>query len=222
MRVLCVEDDELIGQAIRAGLRRDGIDVVHVTTATQAEAAVTQEAFHALILDLGLPDKDGLDLLKAIRAIEPNMPILIVSARDAIEHRLTGLHQGADDYLIKPFDLRELAARVHVLLRRTLGRSSQWIHAGPLRLEPATGQAWLYEQAVQLSRREIDLIAHLANARNSWMRSEVLNERLFGLHEEVGSNALNVHIHNIRKKLGNEAIENSRGLGYRLGWKVEP
>lgn len=148
------------------------------------------------------------------------MPVLILSARDAVEHRLQGLQSGADDYLVKPFDLRELAARLHALIRRTQGRAAQTICAGPLRLEPDNGQAWLDGVSVALSRREIDLLAHLASATGSWVAADRLKQRLFGLGEEGGSNALNVHIHNIRRKLGSQAIESTRGLGYRLGWKL--
>lgn len=220
MRVLLVEDDELIGKGIVAGLRAHGITVHHVCTAVDAETAQTENSFSALVLDLGLPDRDGMELLSAVRAIEPCLPVLILSARDAMDHRLAGLHQGADDYMTKPFDLRELAARLHALVRRTQGRAAQTITAGPLRLEPESGLAWLGGQAISLSRREVDLLAHLATANARWIPPDVLNERLYGLGEEVSSNALNVHIHNLRRKLGAEVIETSRGLGYRLGWRL--
>ncbi|RSF03198.1 response regulator [Achromobacter aegrifaciens] len=221
MRVLLVEDDELIGKGIVAGLRAHGITVHHVCTAVDAEAAQTENSFSALVLDLGLPDRDGMELLSAVRAIEPCLPVLILSARDAMDHRLAGLHQGADDYMTKPFDLRELAARLHALVRRTQGRAAQTITAGPLRLEPESGLAWLGGQAISLSRREVDLLAHLATANARWIPPDVLNERLYGLGEEVSSNALNVHIHNLRRKLGAEVIETSRGLGFRLGWRLD-
>ncbi|WP_175854954.1 response regulator [Burkholderia anthina] len=219
MRVLLVEDDELIGKGIVAGLRKHGISVQHVITAQDAETVHAEETFHALVLDLGLPDRDGMELLASMRAVEPQLPVLILTARDAIEHRLKGLHDGADDYMVKPFDLRELAARLHALVRRTQGRAAQVISAGPLRLEPESGLAWFQGEAVTLSRREVDLLAHLANADGRWVPPDMLNERLYGLGEEIGSNALNVHIHNIRRKLGPEAIETARGLGYRLGWR---
>ena len=220
MRVLLVEEDELIGKGIVAGLRKHGISVQHVLTAQDAETVHAEETFHALVLDLGLPDRDGMELLASMRAVEPQLPVLILTARDAIEHRLKGLHDGADDYMVKPFDLRELAARLHALVRRTQGRAAQVISAGPLRLEPESGLAWFQGEAVTLSRREVDLLAHLANADGRWVPPDMLNERLYGLGEEIGSNALNVHIHNIRRKLGAEAIETVRGLGYRLGWRL--
>ena len=220
MRVLLVEDDELIGQGIVAGLRKHGIAAHHVCTAAEAEAAQINDTFQALVLDLGLPDRDGMELLGTMRAFEPDLPVLILSARDAIEHRLTGLQGGADDYMIKPFDLRELAARLHALVRRTQGRAAQTIEAGPLRLEPDSGLAWLRSEPVTLSRREVDLLVHLAAADGRWVPPDSLNERLYGLDEQISSNALNVHIHNIRRKLGAEAIETTRGLGYRLGWRL--
>ncbi|MGS1107600.1 response regulator [Achromobacter anxifer] len=220
MRVLLVEDDELIGKGIVAGLRAHGITVHHVCTAVDAETAQTENSFSALVLDLGLPDRDGMELLSAVRAVEPGLPVLILSARDAMDHRLAGLRQGADDYMTKPFDLRELAARLHALVRRTQGRAAQTITAGPLRLEPESGLAWLENQAISLSRREVDLLSLLATANARWIPPDVLNERLYGLGEEVSSNALNVHIHNLRRKLGAEVIETSRGLGYRLGWRL--
>ncbi|MCO7461468.1 response regulator [Stenotrophomonas maltophilia] len=222
MRVLLVEDDQLIGKGIVAGLHKHGIAVLHVTTAQDAEASHKEDTFHALVLDLGLPDRDGMDLLGSIRVFEPQLPVLILTARDAIDHKLKGLHAGADDYMIKPFDLRELAARLHALVRRTQGRAAQVIVAGPLRLEPESGLAWLNEASVTLSRREIDLLAHLASTDGRWVSANLLNERLYGLNEDGSSNALNVHIHNIRRKLGATAIETARGLGYRLGWRPTP
>ncbi|MBY0419935.1 MAG: response regulator, partial [Pararheinheimera sp.] len=132
MRILLVEDDELIARGIVVGLRLHGLEVVHLSDVRSAEASYSDESFDAVILDLGLPDKDGMQLLAFIRAADQAMPILILSARDSIEHRLSGLQSGADDYMIKPFDLRELAARLHVLVRRSQGRATALIKAGPL------------------------------------------------------------------------------------------
>lgn len=222
MRVLLVEDDDLIGGGIVAGLRRHGIDVTHAGTAQEAERLHLGESFQALVLDLGLPDRDGMELLSSMRATEPGLPVLILTARDAIEHKLKGLHAGADDYMIKPFDLRELAARLHALVRRVQGRATHVITVGPLRMEPESGLAWLNDHPVALSRREVELLAHLADANGRWVSPTSLNDRLYGSGEEISSNALNVHIHHIRRKLGSEAIETSRGLGYRMGWGAAP
>lgn len=222
MRVLLVEDDELIAKGIVAGLHKHGITVQQAHSAAEAETAQLNNSFHALILDLGLPDMDGMTLLARLRAVDPHVPVLILTARDAIEHRLKGLHEGADDYMIKPFDLRELAARLHALIRRTQGRAHHVICAGPLRLEPDSGLCWFHGESVALSRREIDLLAHLASADGRWVPPDTLNERLYGLGDDIHSNALSVHIHNIRRKLGAEAIETVRGLGYRLGWGHHP
>jgi len=220
MRVLLVEDDLSIARGIVAGLRVYGIAVEHAGNAREAESAHAENTFNALALDLGLPDRDGLELLNAFRRVEPSVPILILSARDAIEHRLAGLNGGADDYMIKPFDLRELVARLHALVRRTQGRAQHVIQAGPLRLEPDSGLAWLDGESIELSRREIELLTHLASSRGRWVTPDMLHERLYGLSEPISGNVLNVHIYNIRRKLGGEAIETARGLGYRLGWRL--
>lgn len=218
MRVLVIEDDALIADGLVAGLVAQGVTARSAASGAAAEAACLDEAFDALVLDLGLPDVDGLTLLATLRTQGVSVPVVVLTARDAIEHRIAGLHGGADDYLVKPVDLRELGARLHAVVRRASGRAIQQIEAGPLRLEPHGGQAWLDGEAVALSRREIDLMTHLADARGRWLTADALRERLYGLDADVGSNTLNVHIHNLRRKLGSGAIESERGLGYRLGW----
>ncbi|MBN8726202.1 MAG: response regulator [Xanthomonadales bacterium] len=219
MRVLLVEDDGLIASGIVAGLHAFGISCEHVSDGAEAQAVHAGSGFDAAVLDLGLPDCDGIELLPILRATDPALPVLVLTARDAVEHRLSGLNGGADDYLVKPFDLRELAARLHAITRRAQGRGEPAIKAGPLRLEPASGLAWLDGAPVELSRREIDILTQLASANGRWLRAEALHERVYGLDDPVSSNALNVHIHNIRRKLGAEAIQTQRGLGYRLGWR---
>lgn len=219
MRVLVVEDDDLIASGIVAGLHAHGIAAVHASDAASAEAIGSEEVFDAVILDLGLPDRDGITLLETLRINEHSLPVLIVTARDTVEHRLDGLYRGADDYLVKPFDLRELVARLHAVVRRAQGRAVQVIDAGPLHLEPETGKASLDGRPVALSRREIDILTHLASSGDRWLTVDVLRDRVYGLGEELSSNALKVHIHNIRRKLGDAAIETARGLGYRLGWR---
>ena len=220
MHVLVCEDDELIASGIVAGLGAQGFTVERVATAAAARAMLKAAEFDIMVLDLGLPDEDGLKLLQQQRSQGLEIPVLILTARDSVTNRVDGLQAGADDYLLKPFDLRELAARLHAVVRRARGRAVPQIQAGPLRIEPHSGLAWLDGDPVALSRREIDVLVHLADARGRWVAPDALHERLYGLDSDVGSNALNVHIHNIRRKLGADAIRSERGLGYRLGWEA--
>lgn len=220
MQVLVVEDDELIASGLAAGLQAHGMKAVCVTTAVSAEQAIYAADFDVMVLDLGLPDQDGLTLLKETRNRKLSLPVIVLTARDAIEYRIAGLQSGADDYVLKPFDLGELAARIHAVVRRSKGRATQEITAGPLRLDPQYGQVWLNEKLIALSRREFDILIHLANAAGHWLAPSTLRDRVFGEDIQISSNALNVHIHNIRRKLGAEAIETSRGLGFRLGWRL--
>ncbi|PZN35119.1 MAG: DNA-binding response regulator [Proteobacteria bacterium] len=218
MRILVVEDDDLIARGIVAGLRAHGFTADRVSTASQARLACEHTHCDAMVLDLGLPDTDGLELLTRLRAAGNALPILILTARDAVDDRIRGLQAGADDYLVKPFDLGELAARLHALIRRAAGRSLNLFEAGPLRFDSSTGEAWLNGEPVELSRRESTLLASLIQANGRCVSGERLKDCLYGMDEEVESNALNVHIHNLRRKLGPDVIETVRGLGYRFGW----
>ena len=217
MRVLVVEDDALIARGIVAGLRSHGLTVDAVGTAAQAEVAVTTGHLDAVVLDVGLPDSDGIQLLGRLRASGQGMPILLLTARDAVEDRIAGLQAGADDYMVKPFDLGELAARLHALVRRADGRSINLIQSGPLKLDPASGETWLSGDRVALSRRESTLLAALMAAEGRCLSGEQLKNSLYGFNQDVGSNALNVHIHNLRRKLGTRVVETVRGIGYRFG-----
>ncbi|ERE17863.1 response regulator [Pseudogulbenkiania ferrooxidans] len=217
MRVLLVEDNELIALGIAAGLRAHGLVVDGVGTAAQAEAALATLDADAMILDLGLPDEDGMRLLARLRAKGVALPILVLSARDGVADRVAGLRAGADDYLLKPFDLGELVARLHALQRRAGGRCVDAMEDGPLRLDPLRGEAWLNGQAVSLARRELALLAALMQARDRILSAEQLKDRLYDYSEEIESNALNVHIHHLRRKLGPDIVETVRGLGYRYG-----
>ena len=215
MRVLLVEDDDLIAHGIQAGLRARGLMVDGVKTARQAEAMLPAVHYQVVILDLGLPDEDGMSLLQRWRANGMVLPVLVLTARDAVEDRVAGLRAGADDYLLKPFDLDELVARLHALLRRAAGRSVDVIEHGPLRLDPDRGEVSLNGHPVVLSRREMALLAALLHARGRILSVDQLKDSLYGFSEEIESNALNVHIHHLRRKLGADLIETVRGVGYR-------
>ncbi len=216
MRVLLVEDDELIAHGILAGLRAHGLTVDGVATAAQAEAALSAVHCDVVILDLGLPDEDGMRLLQRLRAGGMALSVLVLTARDAVEDRVAGLRAGADDYLLKPFDLNELVARLQALLRRAAGRSVDVIEHGPLRVDPASGEVFLHGQVVILSRRELALLSALLHARGRILSPDQLKDSLYGFSEEIESNALNVHIHHLRRKLGADIIETVRGVGYRF------
>jgi len=218
MRILVVEDDDLIARGIAAGLRAHGLTVDTVASATQAELALANAECDAMVLDRGLPDGDGLSLLTRLRARGSTLPVLLLTARDTVEDRIEGLQGGADDYLVKPFDLGELVARLHALIRRAGGRSSNLVEAGALRYDPSSGEAWLDGEPVELSRRESTLLASLIQADGRCLSAEQLKDRLYGLDQEVASNAVNVHVHNLRRKLGAGVVETVRGLGYRFGW----
>ena len=217
MRVLLIEDDELIAHGIVAGLRAHKLTVDAVGTAALAEAALSTVNWDVAILDLGLPDEDGMGLLRRLRSRGMALPILVLTARDAVESRVAGLRAGADDYLLKPFDLGELVARLHALLRRSGGRSVDMIEHGALRLDPTSGEVWLNGQAVVLHRRELALLSALLQAQGRILSPDQLKVSLYSFNEEIESNALNVHIHHLRRKLGADVIETVRGVGYRFG-----
>ena len=218
MRILVVEDDDLIARGVVAGLRAHGFTADRVSTASHAEIACEDTHCDAMVLDLGLPDEDGLALLERMRAKGSVLPVLLLTARDAVEDRVRGLQSGADDYLVKPFDLAELAARLHALIRRAGGRSVNLFEAGPLRFDSSSGEAWLEGKPVELSRREASLLSGLIQANGRCLSNDQLKDRLYGMEQDVESNALNVHIHNLRRKLGADVIETVRGVGYRFGW----
>jgi len=217
MRVLLVEDNELIAHGIKAGLRAHQFTVDSVASAAMAEAALATLNCDVLILDLGLPDEDGMKLLPRLRAKGIVLPILVLTARDSVKDKVMALQRGADDYLLKPFDLDELVARLHALQRRVAGRCVDLIEDGPLKLNPATGNVSLNEQPIALSRREMALLAALMQAKDRILSAEQLKDRLYDFSEEIESNALNVHIYHLRRKLGGEIIETIRGMGYRYG-----
>ncbi|WP_457862638.1 response regulator [Pseudomonas aeruginosa] len=217
MHVLLTEDDDLIASGIVAGLNAQGLTVDRVASAADTQALLQVARFDVLVLDLGLPDEDGLRLLQRLRQQGVDLPVLVLTARDAVTDRVAGLQAGADDYLLKPFDLRELGARLHTLQRRSAGRCVNVIEHGRLSYDPSTRETWLDGHPVELSRREQALLQALLNNRGRILSGEQLKDSVYGFGDEVESNALNVHIHHLRRKLGNAIVQTVRGLGYRLG-----
>jgi len=214
MRVLVVEDDAMIGAAVQRGLRQEGYAVDWTQDGQAAFLALKDGKYDLVVLDLGLPRKSGLELLADIRRDKNAVPVLIITARDGVSDRVRGLDAGADDYLVKPFDLDELAARLRALLRRQSGRANPVIEAGALRMDPATHEVWLREHLVDLSAREFAVLRILLEHPGQPVSRAALEERLYGWDEEVGSNAVEVHIHALRRKLGAEWIRNLRGVGW--------
>ncbi|MCG8392378.1 MAG: response regulator [Pseudomonadales bacterium] len=217
MHILLIEDDALLGDGIEQGLTALGFTVAWVTRAADALAAWKSTDFDVLILDLGLPDRDGRQALVQWRRAGLHQPVLILTARDAVADRIDGLNAGADDYLVKPFDLDELAARLQALLRRCRGASQPLIEHGRLCVDPQRQQVWLAGQPVPLPRREMSLLLALLQSRGRLLTADQLADRVYGWVDGVESNALAVHIHNLRRKLGNRVVETVRGGGYRLG-----
>jgi two-component system, OmpR family, response regulator QseB len=216
MRLLLVEDDSMIGDSVRQGLRQDGFTVDWVRDGLGAELALHNEVYDLLVLDLGLPKKDGLDVLKTLRHRGNRIPVLILTARDTVADRVKGLDAGADDYLVKPFDLDELAARIRALLRRQSGRAEPAIQFGDLRLNPATHEVTFQGKPLSLSAREFSLLEVFLDRPGMVLSREQLQEKLYGWGEEVESNTVEVYIHALRRKLGQEFIKNVRGVGYMV------
>ncbi|WP_291987189.1 response regulator [Candidatus Accumulibacter sp. ACC007] len=216
MRVLLVEDDPMIGKSVQQGLRQEGTSVDWVRDGQAAELALTTTPYELLLLDLGLPGRSGLEVLARLRRSDNDIPVLIITARDAVTERIKGLDSGADDYLIKPFDLDELAARMRALLRRRSGRASPVIEHGDLRMNPATHELTQDGKPVALSAREFALLQALLEQPGAPLSRAKLEERLYGWGEEIESNAVEVYIHSLRRKLGSERIKNIRGVGYLL------
>lgn len=214
MRLLLVEDDPMIGAGVQQALRGEGHTVDWVRDGVAAERAVADNPYTLLLLDLGLPRQDGIALLERLRGAGNTIPVLVMTARDAVADRVRGLDAGADDYLVKPFDLDELSARVRALQRRQRGAASPLIAIGGLRIDPASHQVSLDGAPVRLSAREFALLCALAEQPGRPLSRAQLEERLYGWDEEVESNAVEVHIHALRRKLGPEWIRNLRGVGY--------
>ena len=216
MRLLLVEDDAMIGESVRKGLRPEGLVVDWVRDGLAPELALKNEVYDLLLLDLGLPRKEGLAVLKSLREGGNDIPVLILTARDSVADRVRGLDAGADDYLVKPFDLDELAARIRALARRRSGRADPLLQHGNVVLNPATHEATLDGSPLVMSAREFALLQALIERPGAVLSKAQIEEKLYGWNEEVESNTVEVYIHALRRKLGSEFIKTVRGVGYMV------
>lgn len=214
MRLLLVEDDIALGEGVRAGLRAEGYTVDWLQDGVSAAHALLSETFDLVVLDLGLPRLSGIQVLQQLRKSGSNLPVLILTARDDIEDRIVGLDAGADDYLVKPFDLNELKARLRALLRRNAGRAQMLVEHAGVSLDPSTQQVRYQDTAVILTPKEYLLLHELLAQPGKVFTRERLTQLLYGWDEEAESNTLEVHIHHLRKKLFTELIRTVRGIGY--------
>ena len=216
MRILLVEDDTMIGKSVQLGLKREGYAVDWVRDGVAAELSLAHGTYDFLLLDLGLPRKSGLEVLAGLRAKKNSIPVLILTARDAVADRVKGLDAGADDYLVKPFDLDELSARIRALLRRRGGRAEPLIGHGELTVNPVSHQVSLRGEPITLSSREYALLLALLERPGVPLSRSQLEESIYGWGEEVESNTVEVYIHSLRRKLGQGWIVNVRGVGYLI------
>ncbi len=216
MRILLAEDDPLLGDGLRAGLRQLGMQVDWVRDGEAAERELRAGSYDAAVLDLGLPRRDGLDVLAALRGNGVRLPVLVLTARDAVPDRIRGLDCGADDYVVKPVDLDELAARLRALVRRAHGQPLERLSAQDVVLDPAGRSVTRAGEPVALSMREFDLLHALMLNAGRVLSREQLEQRLYSWGEEVESNTIEVHIHHLRRKLGAALIQTVRGVGYLL------
>lgn len=218
MRVLLVEDDEMLGEVVRNGLTQYGYTVDWVKDGQSAQQALLTEGetFDIVVLDIGLPRKSGLEVLKTVRSKNVATPVVVLTARETIEDRVKGLDAGADDYIVKPFDLDELCARMRALQRRTTSRAAPKIKHENIIIDPAAHTVTFNDQDIKLSRREFVLLLKLIENAGRVLSREHLTSSLYGWGDEIDSNALEVHIHNLRKKFGSHLIRTIRGVGYMV------
>ena len=216
MRLLLVEDDEQLGRGIQRALQRDGNQVDWLLDGSLALSAIRQEDFELIILDLQLPGEDGISVLSKMRAESINTPVLIMTSRDTVDERVLGLDTGADDYVVKPVELKELRSRIRALSRRSHGLASSETVLGKLKIDQKTQEVWYDGLPVELHRREYTLLLEFVNRPGQVLTREYLDNILYGWNEGVESNAVEVHIHHLRKKLHKELIKTVRGVGYKL------
>ena len=216
LRVLLVEDDELIANGVREALRRRAYQVDWVSNGKDALNAAMDNPFDLIILDLGLPGMDGLEVLATLRSQQKQTPTIVLSARGTTHNRVEGLNAGADDYLVKPFDLEELFARIHAIERRTSGVATNVLRMGEIELDLASMHVIYQGKEVTLQRREFSLLKKLMESPRQVFTREQLEESIYGWTSDLGSNAIDVYVHNIRKKLYSDVIKTLRGVGYRI------
>ena len=216
MRILLVEDDKLLGDGVQAGLVQSGFNVDWVRDGVAAELALKTGEFAGVVLDLGLPRLSGLELLERLRRGGDKVPVLILTARDRVEDRIKGLDGGADDYVVKPFDLHELAARLRALVRRSRGEAAPKLRVGGIELDPAARSVSFHGRPVELSQREFALLQELMLNAGQVLSREQLAQRLYAWGEEIESNAIEVHVHHLRRKLAPELLRTVRGVGYMM------
>jgi two-component system response regulator QseB len=214
MRVLMVEDDAMIAQGLQAALRQAGYAVDWMRDGTSAAAALQPSVFDLVLLDLGLPGRDGLEVLRELRRRGDATPVIILTARDEVQDRVNGLNCGADDYIVKPFDIDEVTARMRSVLRRVAGRGDSSIHHGDLTLDPLTRMVARGGVPVSLSAHEFSVLEALLQRPGAVLSRTQLEDRLYGWGDPIGSNAVEVYIHGLRRKLGNDTIRTLRGVGY--------
>ncbi len=216
MKLLLAEDDVMLGSSMVKGLDLAGFQVDWVKSGDEAVDALGRRSYDVVLLDIGLPPPDGLQLLRWMRGEGMQTPVMLVTARDAVPDRVAGLNLGADDYLTKPFDLDEMCARIHALARRQGGRGTPHLVLGRLEVRPAEREARLSGAPLSLSQREFDLLVAFARQPGAVLSVEQLEKQLYGWSEEISSNAVEVHLHHLRRKLGEPWIVNVRGVGYKL------
>jgi len=214
MRLLLVEADPMIGEIVLDTLRAEGFAVDWVRDGAMADTALRAQSYDLVVLDLGLPNRDGLVVLKSLRARKQRMPVLIATARDGVEQRIAGLDAGADDYVLKPFDIDELLARIRAHIRRASGRAEPVYQYGNVTINPATKEVAVGGEPVLLSSREWAVLEPLLARPGLILSRAQLEEKLFSWKDEISSNAVEVYIHGLRKKLGAKLIQNVRGVGY--------